>query len=124
MCQVLIDALLGGDQCLKVETLRRLWSGPFTLDQAIDWPTLEAEARTPALRARVLPLEAALAHLPELVCAAAAAERLANGNPVALPAAGLAEGEAAWARRADGAPLAVGTWRAGALHPSRVFVLG
>ena len=51
-------------------------------------------------------------------------ERLANGNPVALPAAGLAEGAAAWASRADGAPLAVGTWRAGALHPSRVFVLG
>ena len=111
--------------CLgHVAMLRRLWSGPFTLDQAVDWPTLEAEARTPALPARLLPLEAALAHLPELVCAAAAAERLANGNPVALPTAGLAEGDAAWARRADGAPLAVGTWRAGALHPSRVFVLG
>jgi tRNA pseudouridine55 synthase len=111
--------------CLgHVETLRRLWSGPFTLDQAVDWPTLQAEARTPALEVRLLPLQAALAHLPELACPPAAAERLANGNPVGLPAAGLADGAAAWARRADGAPLAVGTWRAGALHPSRVFVLG
>jgi tRNA pseudouridine55 synthase len=111
--------------CLgHVAALRRLWSGPFALDRAVDWPTLEAEARTPALEGRLLPLEAALAHLPELVCPAAAAERLANGNPVALPAAGLAEGAPAWARRSDGAPLAVGAWRAGALHPSRVFVLG
>jgi tRNA pseudouridine55 synthase len=111
--------------CLgHVATLRRLWSGPFSLDQSVEWTTLQAEARMPTLEARLLPLEAALAQLPELACPPPAASRLANGNPVALPAAGLTEGAAAWARRADGAPLAVGTWRAGALHPSRVFVLG
>ena len=31
-------------------TLRRLWSGPFTLEGAVDWATLEAEARAPAPR--------------------------------------------------------------------------
>ena len=85
---------------------------------------LTLEARTLALAARLLPLRVALGGLPELVCPVAGAERLANGNPVALPAAGLAEGAVAWASRADGAPLAVGSWRAGVLHPSRVFVLG
>ena len=105
-------------------TLRRLWSGPFTLDGAIDWPTLEAEARTPAPSTPAsCRSQAALAGLPELACPAAAAERLLNGNPMPLPAAGLAEGATAWASR-DGVPLAVGTWRGGALHPSRVFVLG
>jgi tRNA pseudouridine55 synthase len=110
--------------CLAhVATLRRLSAGPFTLDGALTWPALEAEARTPALDARLLPLQAALDGLPELACPAAAAARLRNGNPMPLPAPALAEGAAAWASR-DGVPLAVGTWRQGALHPARVFVLG
>jgi tRNA pseudouridine55 synthase len=110
--------------CLgHVAGLRRLWSGPFTLDGAIDWPGLEAEARSPALDARLLPLQAALDGLPELPCPAPAAIRLLNGNPMALPVPPtLAEGAAAWASR-DGVPLAIGTWHHGALHPSRVFVL-
>ena len=45
-----------------------------------------------------------------------------NGNPVALAGAGLPEGAIAWASLGD-APVAVGTWRGGALHPTRVFAL-
>ena len=109
--------------CLgHVAALRRLWSGPFTLDGAIGWDALEAEARTLSLAARLLPVRAALGGLPELVCPPSAAARLLNGNPVALPGASLPEGATAWASLGD-APLAVGTWRAGALHPSRVFAL-
>ena len=110
--------------CLAhVAALRRLWSGPFALDAAIDWPTLEAEAGTPALAARLLPLEAALAGLPELACPPALAPRLRNGNPVPLALRdGLAEGGTAWAS-SEGLPLAVGTWHGGTLQPSRVFVL-
>jgi tRNA pseudouridine55 synthase len=110
--------------CLgHVAALRRLWSGPFDLDQATDWETLEAEARTPALDGRLLPVQAALAGLPELACPAHAAGRLLNGNAMPLPApAGLSDGATVWASR-DGVPLAVGAWRGGALHPSRVFVL-
>ena len=83
-----------------------------------------AEARTPALDARLLPVPAAPrraagARLPRTTPPAGSR----NGNAVPLPApAGLAEGAAVWASR-DGLPLAVGAWRAGALHPSRVFVL-
>jgi tRNA pseudouridine55 synthase len=110
--------------CLgHIVALRRLWSGPFVLAGACDWDSLEAEARSPALHARLLPVRAALAGLPELICPPAAAARLLNGNPVALPAVtGLAEGATVWASDGD-APLAVGTWRTGMLHPSRVFVL-
>ena len=107
--------------CLgHVAELRRLWSGPFTLDDAVTWPELEAGG--PALAARLQPLEAALAGVPELACPPHVADRLRNGNPVPLPAA-LAEGTTAWAS-ADGVPLAIGTWRDGELHPSRVLVLG
>lgn len=104
-----------------VAALRRLTAGAFDLAGAIDWPTLEAEVRSEALAARLLPVSAALAGLPEIRCAAGDATRLLNGNPVmVLPAAGLAEGAPAWASHA-GMPLAVGVWQAGALHPSRVF---
>jgi tRNA pseudouridine55 synthase len=108
--------------CLgHVTALRRLWSGPFTLDAAVDWPTLEAGG--PALAARLLPLEAALAGVPELACPPHVVARLLNGNPVPLPAhPALFEGDTAWAS-AGGVPLAIGTWRDGALHPSRVLVL-
>jgi tRNA pseudouridine55 synthase len=110
--------------CLgHVTALRRLWSGPFTLDDAVSWETLLAEARTPALDGRLLPVAAALAGLPELAAPEAAARRLLHGNAVALPAPdGLAEGATVWASRA-GLPLAVGAWRGGVLHPSRVFAL-
>jgi tRNA pseudouridine55 synthase len=104
--------------------IRRLWSGPFTIDQALDWPTLLDEAGTPALDARLLPLQSALAGLPELACPDHAAGRLLNGNAMPLPApAGLSEGTTVWASGLGGEPLAVGSWRCGALHPSRVFVL-
>ncbi len=110
--------------CLgHVAALRRLWSGPFTLDGALDWPTLAAAERGSGLDARLLPVQAALSGLPELPCPAPFAARLLNGNAVPLPSTGdLAEEATAWASR-DGVPLAVGIWRNGALHPQRVFVL-
>jgi tRNA pseudouridine55 synthase len=109
--------------CLgHVQSLRRLWSGPFTLDGAVGWDTLEAEAKSATLVSRLLPVRAALGALPELACPPAAAARLLRGNPVALPGARLTEGTIAWASLGD-APVAVGTWRGGALHPSRVFAL-
>jgi len=107
--------------CLgHVAGLRRLWSGPFTLEGAVDWATLEAGGA--GLAGRLLPVQAALAGLPELACHDEAATRLLNGNP-AVFAARLPEAATAWASR-DGRPVAVGEWRGGALHPSRVFVFG
>jgi tRNA pseudouridine55 synthase len=112
-----VGAALG---CLgHVTGLRRLRSGPFGLEGAVGWA--EIEAGGVALAARLLPVEAALAGVPELACPPSAAQRLRNGNPVPL-AASLPEGATAWAS-AGGVPLAIGTWRGGELHPSRVLVL-
>ena len=106
--------------CLgHVGSLRRLSTGPFDLRGAASWDDLAA----PDLASRLRPLETALAGVPELACPPALATRLLNGNPMPVPGAFLHEGDTAWASR-DGVPLAVGTWRGGALHPSRVFVLG
>lgn len=107
--------------CLgHVETLRRLWSGPFDLEDAIDFDVLDAQAKSPALDGYLLPLETGLADLPELPCTPEGAVRLRNGNPGDVIRA--AEfGETAWASF-DGRAVAVGRSMGGQLHPDRVFV--
>jgi tRNA pseudouridine55 synthase len=110
--------------CLAhVAALRRLWSGQFRVDEAVSWATLEAEAHTPALAARLLPVAAGLAGLPELAATAEGAARLRRGNPGEVAGPGLDWGAEAWASR-DGRPLAIGRYRGGLLHPERVFVFG
>jgi tRNA pseudouridine55 synthase len=107
--------------CLgHVAWLRREWSGPFEAEGAIGLDEVEAMARTPALDARLLPLEAALAGLPALPCTAPAATRLRNGNPAEVLRG--AETDALAYAALDGAAVAVGRYLGGMLHPSKVFV--
>lgn len=103
-----------------VAGLRRLWSGPFHTDDALDWAVIEA-GDAAALEAALLPLEAGLAGLPALPCTAEAAARLRHGNaaPV-LAAPGVEYGDEAWAEH-DGRAIAIGRYRAGELHPARVL---
>jgi tRNA pseudouridine55 synthase len=103
-----------------VTVLRRIWSGPFELEDAVSLETVQAEARTPALDARLLPLETGLADLPELRATAEGAARLRNGNPGLVLTSEAEYGDEAWASH-DGRPVAVGIYRAGELHPTRVF---
>jgi tRNA pseudouridine55 synthase len=110
--------------CLgHVTELRRTWSGPFDADDGITMETLDALARTPELDDRLLPLETGLADLPELRCTAEGAARLRNGNPGMVLAADVDYGDEAWASY-RGAPVAIGVYKAGELHPSRVFAAG
>ncbi len=106
--------------CLgHVVALRRLWSGPFEVEDGVDWETIEAEARSPALAARLLPLEVGLAELPELPATAEGAARLRAGAPGAVRT-GTDYGAEAWASF-EGRAVAVGRYMAGELHPGRVF---
>ena len=106
--------------CLgHVQWLRREWSGPFRADQGVTMETVEAEAKTDALDARLLPLELGLQGLPEFHATPEGAVRLRNGNP------GQVIGHADWGTEGwaslDGLAVAVGHYRGGELHPSRVF---
>ncbi|WP_116133081.1 tRNA pseudouridine(55) synthase TruB [Tropicimonas sp. IMCC34043] len=106
-----------------VTVLRRIWSGPFDTEDALDWDTLEAQARTPELDAHLRPLEDGLTDLPCLPCSAEGAVRLRNGNPgLVLSATDVEYGDTAWAAW-RGKPVAIGIYRAGELHPARVFNL-
>ena len=112
-----LGAALG---CLgHVEWLRREWSGPFQAEQGVTMAEVEAEAKTDALDARLLPLELGLQDLPEFTATPEGAVRLRNGNP------GQVLGHADWGTEGwaslDGLAVAVGHYRGGELHPSRVF---
>lgn len=103
-----------------VTRLRRIWSGPFELEDAITLEAIEKMARNPELDEKLLPLSAGLIDLPELPTTDEGATRLRNGNPGLVIAADAKFGEVAWASL-RGEPIAVGTYKAGELHPTRVF---
>jgi tRNA pseudouridine55 synthase len=104
-----------------VTWLCRTWSGPFSAEDAISLDRIEALAGTPELDAHLLPLEAALADLPEVVLSAEGRARVRNGNPGAVVRSEAEFGEVAWGSF-QGQAVAVGTYLGGMLHPSRVFV--
>jgi tRNA pseudouridine55 synthase len=105
-----------------VQWLRRVWSGPFRAEDGISIDELDRLARTPELDARVLPLEVGLTDLAEVRCPPESIAKLRNGNPAMVFAHGLEYGDECWASF-EGQPVAVGSYRAGKLHPSRVFNL-
>jgi tRNA pseudouridine55 synthase len=113
-----LGAALG---CLgHVAWLRREWSGPFDAAEGVSLEDIDRLARTDEIDALLLPLERGLADLPELPATPEGASRLKNGNPGMVIASGVDWGTEAWASY-QGRAVAVGVYRSGELHPSRVF---
>jgi tRNA pseudouridine55 synthase len=103
-----------------VRELRRTWSGPFDAADGLTLDQIDALARTPELDAHILPLEQGLSELPEVKATAEGANRLRNGNPGMVIAHDVEYGDECWASH-EGKAVAVGRYKAGELHPSRVF---
>lgn len=109
--------------CLgHVQWLRRVWSGPFDAAKGASLDDIDRLARSPEIDALLQPLELGLADLPRCEATAEGAARLRNGNPGMVIVSGLAYGDEAWASH-QGHPVAVGIYRGGELHPTRVFNL-
>ena len=112
--------MIGGQIHLITGTIPAL--APFVRDGRI-----KPLAVTTAQRHQALPqvpglLELGLADLPELPCTPEGAVRLKNGNPGMVFSSTAQYGDEAWASY-QGRPVAVGIYKAGELHPSRVFNL-
>ena len=103
-----------------VRELRRIWSGPFEAEDGLSIEQIDEMAKTTALDDYLHPLEAGLSDLPELKCTPEGATRLRNGNPGMVLASDVEYGDEAWASL-EGKAVAVGVYKAGELHPSRVF---
>ena len=115
-----LGAALG---CLgHVLWLRREWSGPFEAADGLSLEAIDEMAKTPALDEHLLPLELGLDDLQEVKATPEGATRLRNGNAGMVIASGIEWGEEVWASF-DGVPVAVGVYKSGELHPSRVFNL-
>ncbi|MEO0682753.1 MAG: tRNA pseudouridine(55) synthase TruB [Pseudomonadota bacterium] len=116
-----LGAALG---CLgHVAGLRRVWSGPFDLAQAtVAWGEFDGLREDEGAAARLLPLEAGLADLPQVRVTEAGAAALRNGQAGVASHApeGLNWGDPAWASHGERA-VALGVWGPGVLRPSRVF---
>lgn len=107
--------------CLgHVRNLRRIWSGPFDATDGLTFAQIDEMAHTDALDAYILPLETGLQDLPEVKATPEGAARLRNGNPGMVMASDVEYGDEAWASY-EGRAVTVGRYKAGELHPSRVF---
>ena len=107
--------------CLgHVQELRRIWSGPFDAEDGVTLEQIDDLAKSPEIDQFLRPLEEGLADLPELKCTPEGATRLKNGNPGMVIASNVEYGDEAWASL-EGKAVAVGIYKAGELHPSRVF---
>lgn len=102
--------------------LRRIWSGPFDAEDGLTIDRIDALAHDPALDSHIQPLEIGLSDLPEVKATAEGATRLRHGNPGMVIASDVEYGDEAWASF-DGRAVAVGRFKAGELHPDRVFNL-
>ena len=77
-------------------------------------------AKTDGLDHLILPLEAGLDELPRVHCPESSITKLRNGNP-ALVMGDVEYGDECWAEH-GGQAIAVGVFKAGEIHPTRVFV--
>ena len=112
--------MVGGQIQVLTGTIPAL--APFVRDGRIKPLAVTTAQKHPALPQVPGLLELGLADLPELPCTPEGAVRLKNGNPGMVLTSTAQYGDEAWASYM-GRPVAVGIYKAGELHPSRVFNL-
>jgi tRNA pseudouridine55 synthase len=103
-----------------VRELRRIWSGPFDATDGISLDQINELAKQPELDTYLRPLEEGLHDLSQVSTTPEGAVRMRNGNPGMVMSSDVEYGDECWASL-DGKAVAVGRYKAGELHPSRVF---
>ncbi len=103
-----------------VVALRRLWSGPFRVEDATPFAKLDEIRHSPGTETHLAPVETGLADIPALAVSAPEAFLLRQGR--AVSGGDLSDGCEAWASL-DGSPVAIGQVRGALFHPKRVLNL-
>lgn len=103
-----------------VGQLRRVWSGPFDVEDAFAFDKVDRDNQA-AIEAAILPIDAALADLPEMRATEIGAARIRNGNPgEVIDHADF--GAQVWVSH-QGRALCLGRYMGGQVQPERVFNL-
>lgn len=105
--------------CLgHVSILRRVWSGPFDVEDAVSFKTIDRNNQVD-IESHLLPIQSALTELPELRATTPGAGRIRNGNPGQV--LGQAPfGETVWVSH-EGHAICIGRYLGGEVQPDRVF---
>ena len=115
---LVFDTLFALDENLEVQP--QMAAGHDVSEDGLTIEQIDEMAKTPELDEHIRPLEEGLDDLPQVSCTDAGLARLRNGNPGMVIAHDVEYGEECWASY-DGKAVAVGRFKAGELHPSRVF---
>ena len=107
-----------------IVALRRLWAGPFSLEDAIPFEKLDEFRDMDGAETHLSPVSTGLDDIPALAVSGGQAAQLRQGRAIpitgALAANDLSYGDAAWASL-NGEAVAIGAVKGGLFHPSRVL---
>ena len=103
-----------------VKWLRRIWAGPFEIENSITLKKIEDLEKLSSLMKLLQPLEVGLQNLPFITCSKNDVVHIANGRSITVSAKKIAADEKCWIE-CNGKALALGTVRDSQFYPSRVL---
>ena len=103
-----------------VKWLRRIWAGPFEIEDSITLKKLEDLQKLSSLMKLLQPVEVGLQNLPFVTCSITDVVHIANGRSITVNEKKIAANEKCWIE-CNGKALALGTVRDNQFYPSRVL---
>ena len=103
-----------------VKWLKRIWSGPFELENSISLQKLDEKRELSYLKQLLQPIEVGLQNLPFVTCKTKDVDHIANGRSILVSPTEIEADKTCWIE-CNGKALALGTVRDSQFYPSRVF---
>ena len=103
-----------------VKWLKRIWSGPFELENSISLHKLDEVRELSSLKQLLQPIEVGLQNLPFVTCNKKDVGHIANGRSIIVSPTEIEANKTCWIE-CNGKALALGTVRDSQFYPSRVL---
>ena len=103
-----------------VKWLKRIWAGPFELENSIALQKLDELQKLSSLKQLLQPIEVGLQNLPFVKCKTNDVGHIANGRSITVSAKKIEADKTCWIE-CNGKALALGTVRDSQFYPSRVL---
>ena len=103
-----------------VKWLKRIWSGPFELENSISLHKFDEVRELSSLKQLLQPIEVGLQNLPFVTCNKKDVVYIANGRSIIVSPTEIEADKTCWIE-CNGKALALGTVRDSQFYPSRVL---